>query len=152
MEKNSNTSSINAYPNVRLRRLRTTPAIRDLLQETRLSHKDLIAPVIVHEGLKRPVENASMPDIHMFPLSRLVAEVERNADLGITAVILFGLPSHKDAEATSAFDNKGIVQKSVELLRKQFGSRLAIITDVCLCQYTAHGHCGLLVEIGRAHV
>ncbi|HEX7031408.1 MAG TPA: porphobilinogen synthase [Nitrososphaera sp.] len=145
MKKSSNSSSSNAFPNVRLRRLRTTPAIRDLLQETRLSPKDLIAPVFVQEGLKRPVEIGSMPDIQRFPLSRLVAEVEKISDLGITAVILFGLPSHKDAEATSAFDGKGIVQKSVELVRKQFGSKIVIITDVCLCQYTTHGHCGLVV-------
>ncbi len=145
MAKGSSSSSNNAFPNVRLRRLRTTPAIRELLQETRLSPKDLIAPVFVQEGLKSPVEIESMPDIQRLPLSKLVTEVENIADLGISAVILFGLPSHKDAEATSAFDSKGIVQKSVELLRKQFGNKIAIITDVCLCQYTTHGHCGLVV-------
>lgn len=143
MKKSSNS---NAFPNIRLRRLRTTPAVRDLLQETRLSSKDLIAPVFVQEGLKKPEEIGSMPDIKRFPLSRLVDEVEGIADLGITAVILFGLPSHKDAEATSAFDRKGIVQKSIEQVRRQFGSKMAIITDVCLCQYTTHGHCGLVVN------
>lgn len=141
--KKSNSS--NAFPNVRLRRLRTTPAVRDLLQETRLSAKDLIAPVFVQEGLKKPEEIGSMPDIHRLPLSRLGGEVGRILDLGINAIILFGLPSRKDAAATSAFDDRGIVQKSIGLVRKQFGNKLAIVTDVCLCQYTTHGHCGLVV-------
>lgn len=139
-------SSSNAFPNVRLRRLRTTPAVRDLLQETRLSAKDLIAPVFVHEGLKKPEEIGSMPDILRFPLARLAGEVGRIVDLGINAIILFGLPAHKDAGATSAFDEHGIVQKSIQLVRKQFGSKVAIVTDVCLCQYTTHGHCGLVVD------
>lgn len=138
-------SSSNAFPNVRLRRLRTTPAVRDLLQETRLSAKDLIAPVFVQEELKKPEEIGSMPDIQRFPLARLAGEVGRIMDLGINAIILFGLPSHKDAGATSAFDERGIVQKSIRLVRKQFGSKVAIVTDVCLCQYTTHGHCGLVV-------
>jgi porphobilinogen synthase len=139
-------SSSNAFPNVRLRRLRTTPAVRDLLQETRLSAKDLIAPVFVQEGLKKPEEIGSMPDIKRLPLSRLAGEVDRILDLGINAMILFGLPSHKYAGATSAFDDKGIVQKSIELVRKHFGNKVAIVTDVCLCQYTTHGHCGLIVD------
>lgn len=143
MKKSSNS---NAFPNVRLRRLRTTPAVRDLLQETRLSPKDLIAPVFVQEGLKKPEDIGSMPDIQRFPLSRLAGEIEKIADLGIKAIILFGLPSHKDAEASSAFDGRGIVQRSIETVRKQFGSKIAIITDVCLCQYTTHGHCGLIAD------
>src|SRR4029077_9855838 len=119
MKKSSNN---NAFPRVRLRRLRTSPAIRGLLQETRLSAKDLIAPIFVQEGLKKPEEITSMPDIQRLPLSRLAVEVDRAMDLGITAIILFGLPSHKDDEATSAFNDKGIVQKSIELVRKQFGN------------------------------
>lgn len=138
--------SSNAFPYVRLRRLRTTPAVRDLLQETRLSAKDLIAPVFVQEGLKEPEEIRMMPDIQRLPLSKLDGEVGRILDLGIAAIILFGLPSSKDAEATSAFDARGIVQKSIELVRKQFGSKVAIVTDVCLCHYTTHGHCGLVVD------
>jgi porphobilinogen synthase len=143
MKKSNN---INTFPNVRLRRLRTTPAVRDLLQETRLSPKDLIAPIFVQEGLKKVEEVPSMPDIQRLPLSKLVSEVDRILNLGISAVILFGLPLHKDVSATSAFDGRGIVQRSIELLRKQFGKKVAIITDVCLCQYTSHGHCGLVVN------
>lgn len=143
--KKSNNSS-NAFPNVRLRRLRTTPAVRDLLQETHLSAKDLIAPVFVQEGLKKPKEISSMPDIQRLPLGKLAGEVERISDLGIRAVILFGLPARKDEKAATAFDDKGIVQQSIELVRKQFGSKMAVVTDVCLCQYTTHGHCGLVMN------
>lgn len=146
MKKTKINSSINSFPNVRLRRLRTTAAVRDLLQETRLSPKDLIAPIFVQEGLKKIQQIPSMPDIQRMPLSKLVVEVDRIMELGISAIILFGLPLQKDANAKSAFDGGGIVQKSIELLRKQFGSKVAIITDVCLCQYTSHGHCGLVVN------
>jgi porphobilinogen synthase len=145
MKKTKINSSINSFPNVRLRRLRTTGAVRDLVQETRLSPKDLIAPIFVQEGLKKTQQIPSMPDIQRMPLSKLVVEVDRIMELGISAIILFGLPLQKDANAKSAFDG-GIVQKSIELLRKQFGSKVAIITDVCLCQYTSHGHCGLVVN------
>jgi porphobilinogen synthase len=141
-----NSSSINSFPKVRLRRLRTTAAVRDLLQETRLSPKDLIAPIFVQEGLKNTQQIPSMPDIQRMPLSKLVVEVDRIMELGISAIILFGLPLQKDANAKSAFAGGGIVQKSIELLRKQFGSKVAVITDVCLCQYTSHGHCGLVVN------
>lgn len=141
--KKGNSSKV--FPNVRLRRLRTTPAVRELLQETRLSVKDLIAPVFVQEGLEKPEEIRSMPDIQRFPLSKLAGEVDRIIDLGINAIILFGVPSRKDAGATLAFYERGIVQNSIQLVRKQFGTKLAIVTDVCLCQYTTHGHCGLVV-------
>src|ERR671925_69095 len=146
MKETKINNGINSFPNVRLRRLRTTSAVRDLLQETRLSSKDLIAPIFVQEGLKKTQDVPSMPDISRMPLSKLVVEVDRILELGISAIILFGLPLQKDANAKSAFDGDGIVQKSVEVLRKHFGSKVAIITDVCLCQYTSHGHCGLVVN------
>ena len=146
MKKINNINNINSFPLVRLRRLRTTPAVRDLLQETRLSPKDLIAPIFVQEGLSRSQQIASMPDIQRIQLSKLVVEVDRIMELGISAIILFGLPLHKGANAESAFDERGIVQKSIDLLRKHFGTKLAIITDVCLCQYTSHGHCGIVIN------
>jgi porphobilinogen synthase len=133
-----------AFPDIRLRRLRTTPAIRDLLQETRLAPCDFVAPIFIQEGIKRAQTIASMPDIRRLPIGNLVREVEEIAGLGIKAVILFGLPSMKDGQASSAFDPDGIVQKSVQTIRKNFGDKIAIITDVCLCQYTDHGHCGLV--------
>lgn len=146
MKKININDGTNAFPNVRLRRLRTTAAVRELLQETRISPKDLIAPIFVQEGLKKTEEITSMPDIHRLPLSKLVVEVDRLMELGISAIILFGLPLKKDTSAKAAFNGSGIVQKSIELLRKHFGSKVAIITDVCLCQYTSHGHCGLVVN------
>ena len=146
MKETKINNGINSFPNVRLRRLRTTSAVRDLLQETRLSSKDLIAPIFVQEGLKKTQEVPSMPDILRMPLSKLVVEVDRILELGISAIILFGLPLQKDANAKSAFNGDGIVQRSIEVLRKHFGSKVAIITDVCLCQYTSHGHCGLVVN------
>jgi porphobilinogen synthase len=146
MKRGRRSRTGNSFPDVRLRRLRTTPAIRDLVQETRLSPRDLIAPVFVEEGSKKPANIRSMPDVQRLPLTKLVSEVEEILDLGIRAIILFGLPSHKDANATQAFDNGGIVQRSIQLVREQFGEKIAVITDVCLCQYTSHGHCGLVVD------
>jgi porphobilinogen synthase len=87
-----------------------------------------------------------MPGIKRLPLSTLAKEVEQLSDLGIKAVILFGMPSEKDGRGSSAFDDRGIVQRSVETLRKNFGDKIAVITDVCLCQYTSHGHCGIVTD------
>jgi porphobilinogen synthase len=117
-----------------------------LLQETRLSPSDLVAPVFVQEGIKKSQKIPSMPDIQRIPINTLIGEVEDIVRRGIKGIILFGLPSRKDDQASSAFDHGGIVQKSVETVRKHFGDRVAIITDVCLCQYTNHGHCGLVVN------
>ncbi len=136
--------SSDGFPDVRLRRLRRTQAIRDLFQETRLSPTNLIAPVFVEEGLKKAQAIASMPDIRRLPLAGLAKEVEELSDLGVKSVILFGIPKEKDGRGSSAFDEKGIVQKSVSEVRKHFGDKVAVITDVCLCQYTSHGHCGIV--------
>jgi porphobilinogen synthase len=147
MKTRKNSSNNNSgFPDVRLRRLRKTPAIRDLFQETHLSVKDLIAPIFVEEGLKKPQDIGSMPDIKRLPLSSLSKEVEELSDLGVRAIILFGLPAEKDDKGSQAFADKGIVQKSVEQVRKHFGDKIAVITDVCLCQYTSHGHCGIVID------
>lgn len=132
------------FPDVRLRRLRKTQAIRDLFQETRLSTKNLIAPIFVQEGLKKAQAITSMPDIRRLPLAGLAKEVGELSDLGVRSVILFGIPIEKDGKGSSAFDDKGIVQKSIDEVRKHFGDKVAVVTDVCLCQYTSHGHCGIL--------
>ena len=134
------------YPVVRLRRLRKTPAIRDLLQETHLSVKDLISPMFVQERLTKREVIQSMPGIERIPASEIIDEVQALSDLGIRGIILFGVPSHKDGKAQSAFSNDGIVQQSVREVRKHFGNRIAIMTDVCLCQYTTNGHCGIVVR------
>lgn len=147
--KRSSNNNAGGFPDVRLRRLRKTPAIRDLFQETRLSARDLIAPVFVEEGLKKPQEIGSMPDIKRLPLSGLAKEVEDLSNLGVRAIILFGLPVEKDDRGSQAFAEKGVVQKSVEQVRKNFGDKVAVVTDVCLCQYTSHGHCGVVTGSGK---
>jgi porphobilinogen synthase len=143
MKTNSNFRNV-GFPTVRLRRLRRSPAIRDILQETRLSVKDLICPIFVKEGIEKPQTVESMPAIQRIPISRLIKNIEAITDLGIKAILLFGIPSHKDDNASSASDDKGIVQQSTEIIRKHFGDNIAILTDVCLCQYSSHGHCGII--------
>ena len=134
----------NSFPKVRLRRLRRNAKVRELLQEVRLSASDLICPVFVQEGLQKPENINSMPGIMRLPLEQVPTEVKEVRSLGIPAVIVFGIPSKKDEHGTSAFDENGIVQRAVSLIRKEVGDQLAIVTDVCLCQYTTQGHCGLV--------
>ena len=135
-----------AFPIVRLRRLRKSPAIRDLLQETHLSVTDLISPIFVQEGITTPQSIMSMPDIQRIPLASLVDTVDKIVKSGIKALILFGIPRLKDKNARSAYNDDGIVQQSVEIIRKHFSDKIVIITDVCLCQYTTEGHCGILLR------
>ena len=135
-----------AFPIVRLRRLRKSPAIRDLLQETHLSVTDLISPIFVQEGITTPQSIMSMPDIQRIPLASLVDIVDKIVKSGIKALILFGIPRLKDKNARSAYNDDGIVQQSVKIIRKHFSDKIVIITDVCLCQYTTEGHCGILLR------
>ena len=132
------------FPTKRLRRLRKTEKIRDLVKEVSLSPKDLICPVFVEEGIHTKKQIQSMPAIERFPLSDVVNEVDAIAELGIPAVMLFGIPQNKDDEGTSAFVDHGIVQKAITEIRKNFGNKIVIMSDVCLCQYTLSGHCGLV--------
>jgi porphobilinogen synthase len=132
------------FPKVRLRRLRKNPAIRQLLQETRISVKDFIYPVFVKEGISIAEESKAMVGVRKFPLSGLIKEVQECYDLGIRAFIVFGIPSTKDKDGSSSFSRHGIVQQSIEALRNAFGDKIVIMSDVCLCQYTLSGHCGIL--------
>ena len=134
------------FPNVRLRRLRKTKALRDLLQETRISSDDLIFPLFIEEGLKNSKNITSMPDIQRIPPSKIVDVVSELSDLGIKGVIVFGIPDKKDSVAHSAFSEKGVVQKSIQTIKKNFGDRIVVISDVCMCQYTTSGHCGIVKE------
>jgi len=137
---------MSTFPNRRLRRLRKSEKIRELVQETRLSTKDFICPVFIQEDLKKSVKIDSMPDIERFPLDGINDEVGRIIDLGIPAIMLFGLPSSKDDVGSAAFDENGIVQKAITQIRKNFGDKIAIMADVCLCQYTKSGHCGIIKD------
>ena len=137
---------MSSFPNRRLRRLRKNEKLRELVQETRLSPKDLICPVFVQEDLKNPIPVESMPGMQRFPLDGIKPEIESIIDLGIPAIMLFGIPKAKDDLGSSAFDEKGIVQRAIQEIRKNFGEKIAIMADVCLCQYTSSGHCGLVKE------
>lgn len=131
------------FPQTRLRRLRYNPLIRDMVQETELSVKDFIYPLFVCPGekIKKPV--GSMPDVYQMSIDVLVEECKLVADLGIPAVILFGIPSHKDEVGSEAYDDEGIIQKAVRQIKEEVKD-LVVITDVCMCEYTSHGHCGVL--------
>ena len=130
------------YPSYRMRRLRRTPAIRNMLRETTLKIDDLIYPyfVIAGENIKNPI--SSMPGCYQLSIGNLIGEVREAVDLGIPAVLLFGIPSHKDSAATGAYDPEGVVQMAVRAIKDEFPD-LVVITDVCLCEYMDHGHCGV---------
>jgi len=133
-----------SFPAKRLRRLRTSEKMRELVQETRLSSKDFICPVFVQEDLKTRIKIESMSEIERLPLEDINEEVKTIIDLGIPAIMLFGIPTHKDEIGSSAFDEKGIVQKAISQIREKFGDKIVIMADVCLCQFTSTGHCGII--------
>ncbi len=134
-----------AFPVVRPRRLRQHPVLRDLVRETVLSPRDLILPLFVRPGRGVRKEIASMPGQFQLSVDRLVEEVGAAADLGVRAFMLFGIPARKDAEGSSAWDDEGIVQQALRALRAAHPETL-LITDECFCEYTDHGHCGVLTE------
>lgn len=137
------------FPAYRPRRMRRTEGLRGLVRETGLSLSSFIMPYFVKEGLrgKEPIE--AMPDQFRWGPDALLGELEEIQDAGLGAILLFGLPEEKDEEGTTAFHSQGIVQESVRLTKKQF-PELVVMTDVCLCAYTNHGHCGILNEAGEA--
>lgn len=127
----------------RHRRLRSQKRLRELVQETTLSRKNLIQPVFVHAGLQEKREIPSMPDIFQYPLSECVEKCKRIEKAGIPAVILFGIPESKDQQASKAYADDGIVQKALRAI-KQETEELTVIADICLCEYMSHGHCGVV--------
>ena len=134
---------MSAFPEYRPRRMRRTAALRALMQETRLDPAQLIWPLFVRPGtgVREPV--GSMPGVFQTSVDECVKDAELAQSLGVGGVILFGIPEHKDASGSSGWDDAGPVQQAVRAL-KQATSRLLVITDVCMCEYTDHGHCGLL--------
>ncbi|HJL67467.1 MAG TPA: porphobilinogen synthase [Nitrosopumilus sp.] len=133
-----------SFPTKRLRRIRTSEKMRELIQQTRLSPKDFICPVFVQEDLKTRIKIESMTEIERLPIDDINDEVGTISDLGIPAIMLFGIPTQKDEVGTSAFDDNGIVQKTISQIRKNFGDKIVIMADVCLCQFTSTGHCGIV--------
>jgi len=137
------------FPTRRLRRLRRTPALRRLVAEARLSVDDLVAPLFVREGIDAPVPIASMPGEVQHTLDSLVVEAKRLVSLGIPGLILFGVPTAKDARGSGAWDPGGVVQVALRAVRDAVGDELVLMADLCLDEYTDHGHCGVLGSGGE---
>ncbi len=131
------------FPNYRPRRLRSSPALRKLVSETQLNAGQLVLPLFVRSGKKVRREIGSMPGVFQFSPDEILREAERVHALGVPAILLFGIPDKKDKKASGAFAKNGIVQQTVRLLKKELPS-LLVITDVCLCEYMEHGHCGIV--------
>ncbi len=126
------------------RRLRRTPALRELVREARLHPSMLVAPIFVRAGSGVREEIGSMPGQYRLSVDTLEAEAERLMQTGVRSVLLFGLPESKDAEGSGAWAESGVMQEAIRELRRAAGNELAILADVCLCEYTSHGHCGVL--------
>ncbi len=138
-----------AFPQRRLRRLRRTPALRRMVAETVVTPDDLLAPLFVREGIDEPQLIASLPGVVQHTRESLRKEVGRLSDLGIPGVILFGVPTGKDAVGSGASDPDGIVQLALRDLRDDLGDRIVLLADLCLDEYTDHGHCGLVTAAGE---
>jgi len=132
------------FPVSRPRRLRRTQALRDLVAETRLDVNDLVAPLFVREGSDSPIPIKSLPGVVQHSRASLREEVRQLADLGIKSVILFGVPAKKDEIGSGAFDPNGVVQVALSDLRSDLGDRVVLMSDLCVDEYTSHGHCGIL--------
>lgn len=132
------------FPEIRMRERRKNEAARRKFRETKeVSAKDLIMPIFVKEGINKKKEIKSMPGICQFPLKDMVSESNRIHKLGILSVILFGVPKHKDDAGSWSYDEKGILQEAIRAIKKA-APKLTVIADVCLCEYTSHGHCGII--------
>ncbi|MDQ6731775.1 MAG: porphobilinogen synthase [Actinomycetota bacterium] len=132
-----------SFPQTRLRRLRATHALRGLVRETRLDPADFVYPMFVAHGLDRREPIVAMPGIDRLSIAHAVSEAGEAAALGIPAVLLFGLPAAKDEQGSGAWDEEGIVQLATRAIKRAH-PELLVITDLCLCEYTSHGHCGVL--------
>jgi porphobilinogen synthase len=137
-----------AFPQSRPRRLRQSPAMRELVAEVRLGVKDLVAPLFVREGISSAQPITSLPGVMQHTLDSLRSEVVQLAELGVPAVILFGIPSVKDEVGSGAFDPAGIVQVALRELQKEVGNDMVLMSDLCVDEYTSHGHCGVLNKNG----
>lgn len=131
------------FPTLRLRRLREHPVLADLIRETDVNLKDLILPLFIkgESGSKKPI--SSMPGHYQIPISELEKEIEEITKLGLSSVLLFGIPAHKDEWGSDSYDEKGIIQSAIRKIRT-IAPHLLIISDVCFCEYTNHGHCGIM--------
>ena len=136
------------FPERRLRRMRRTPALRRLVAETTLNKNDLIAPLFVREGITEPQPIVSLPGVMQHSQDSLRAEVNTLAELGVPAIILFGIPTSKDAEGSESWNPQGVVQVALGNLRNDVGDEMVLMADLCVDEYTSHGHCGVLDQSG----
>ncbi len=134
------------YPSVRLRRLRKSPAIRELLAETRLVPSDFIYPLFIADGRNKRQAIPSMPGIFQQSVDNALIEIDQALKLGIKGVMLFGIPEEKDPQGTSAFAEHGVIQQATRRIKEAFGQDLVVMVDTCLCEYTNHGHCGIILD------
>jgi len=128
------------FPDTRLRRLRMNPQIREMVRETRLSPKNFIYPMFFNENLQKEKPIASMPGVSAFPVSQAGKEAAKAYELGVPAVMIFGIPNHKDEEGSGAWIKDGVTQKAIRSVKKECD--VVVVADLCLCEYTSHGHCG----------
>jgi len=135
---------MSSFPDFRPRRLRRTPALRRAFAETSLAPSDLIAPLFVKEGLSDAAPIGAMPGHHQHTLESLVKETRELTERGVAGVILFGIPERKDAQGSEAWNDDGIIQRAVRAVKDEVGDEAVVIADLCLCEYTDHGHCGFL--------
>jgi porphobilinogen synthase len=135
---------VSPFPVDRMRRLRRTPGLRRAFAETTVAPSDLIAPLFVKEGIDDPVPISSMPGHSQQTLETLVKEARELADRGVAGVLLFGIPAAKDESGSEAWSPDGIVQRGLSALKDELGDETVVIADLCLCEYTSHGHCGIL--------
>jgi porphobilinogen synthase len=133
-----------SFPNERPRRLRSRPALRRLARETQIAPQDLIYPLFVRDEIDEPQPIEAMPGHHQHTIESLTREAEAAINVGVRSLVLFGIPAHKDAQGSNAWDDDGIVQRALRQLRNAFGADVLLIADLCLCEYTDHGHCGVL--------
>ncbi len=138
-----------SFPERRMRRLRRTPALRRLVSEHRVTVDDLVAPLFVKEGIAEPEPVVSMPGVLQHTQESLRKEVRALADLGVPAIMLFGVPAHKDARGSGADATDGVVQVALANLRDEIGDAVVLMVDTCLDEYTDHGHCGILTDAGE---
>ena len=135
-----------SFPLIRMRRLRKSAALRELAAETRLTAADLVYPMFINDQVHDRVAVSSMPGVYQESIDYALRTVESALNLGVKQILLFGIPDEKDAEATSAWNEAGVVQKAIKAVKNQFASDVVVIADTCLCEYMNHGHCGIVMD------
>ncbi len=135
-----------SYPNMRLRRLRKSPVIRDFVAETMLTPNDFVWPLFICDQPNARIPIESMPGVFQLSIDNALIEIGKAMELGVRSVILFGVPEEKDQEGTMAWADHGIIQRAIRQIKSHFGDDLLVIADTCLCEYMSHGHCGIVMD------